>query len=163
MDSKVAVPLGLDVSGQPVLADIKKMPHVLVAGQTGSGKSVLLNSWISTILFRASPDEVKLILVDPKRVELTRYNGIPHLLTPVIVESKKVVLALKWALRRMDDRYKLFAEKGVRNLELYNESVSDEEKLPYILIIIDELADIMLVAGSSNRNSFDLNDTKAVS
>lgn len=144
--SKLIVPLGLDVSGQPRIADIDRMPHVLVAGQTGAGKSVLLNSWIATLLFRATPDEVKLILVDPKRVELTRYNDIPHLLTPVVVEPEKVVSALKWAMTEMDRRYRVFAEKGSRNLEIYNESVSKEEKLPYILIVIDELADIMLVA-----------------
>jgi len=145
-ESRIGVPLGLDVSGEPVIADIKKMPHVLIAGQTGSGKSVLLNSWISTILFRASPNEVKLILIDPKRVELTRYNGIPHLLTPVIVEPDKVISSLKWAMIEMDNRYKLFSKKGSRNLELYNKAVPKEEKMPYILIVIDELADIMLFA-----------------
>ncbi len=144
--SKITVPLGLDVSGEPVVVDISKMPHVLIAGQTGSGKSVLLNSWISTILFRTSPDEVKLFLVDPKRVELTRYNGIPHLLTPVVVEPEEVVSALKWSMKEMDHRYRLFAEKGARNLEVYNNSVAKEERLPFILIIIDELADIMLFA-----------------
>jgi len=144
--SKLAVPLGLDVSGKPRVADITRMPHVLIAGQTGSGKSVLLNSWISTILFRATPEEVKLILVDPKRVELTRYDGVPHLMTPPIVEPEKVVSALKWAISEMDRRYKLFAEKQARNLEIYNQSANKEEQLPYILIIIDELADIMLFA-----------------
>lgn len=146
VNSKIAVPLGLDVSGEPLVADIAKMPHVLIAGQTGSGKSVLLNSWISTILFRASPEEVKLFLVDPKRVELTRYNGIPHLLTPVVVEPEEVVSALKWSMKEMDRRYRLFAEKGARDLKLYNGSVPKGERLPYILIIIDELADIMLFA-----------------
>lgn len=147
IDSKIAVPLGLDVSGAPRVTEIGRMPHVLIAGQTGSGKSVLLNSWISTILFRTKPEEVKLILVDPKRVELTRYNSIPHLLTPVIVEPEKVVSALKWAIKEMDRRYRIFAEKGVRNLEIYNQTFSNgEEKMPYILIIIDELADIMLFA-----------------
>ncbi|MBU2592280.1 MAG: DNA translocase FtsK [Patescibacteria group bacterium] len=144
--SKITVPLGLDVSGEPIVADIGKMPHVLIAGQTGSGKSVLLNSWISTILFKTSPDEVKLFLVDPKRVELTRYNGIPHLLTPVVVEPEEVLSALKWSMKEMDRRYRLFAEKGARNLEVYNNSIPKEEKLPFILIIIDELADIMLFA-----------------
>lgn len=141
--SKLTVALGLNVSGEPVIADICKMPHVLIAGATGSGKSVCIHSFINTILFRASPWEVKFILVDPKRVELTQYEGIPHLLTPVIVEPNKVLAALKWAISEMDRRYKLFAEVGVRNLEAYNE-LSGFAALPYILIIIDELADIIL-------------------
>jgi S-DNA-T family DNA segregation ATPase FtsK/SpoIIIE len=141
--SKLTVALGLNVSGEPVIADITKMPHVLIAGATGSGKSVCIHSFINAILFRASPWEVKFILVDPKRVELTQYEGIPHLLTPVIVEPNKVLAALKWAISEMDRRYKLFAEVGVRNLEAYNE-LSGFAALPYILIIIDELADIIL-------------------
>jgi len=144
--SKLAVPLGLDVAGEPKIADLTKMPHVLVAGQTGAGKSVLLNSWIATLLFRTTPEEVKLVLVDPKRVELTRYNDIPHLLTPVIVEPEKVVSTLKWTINEMDRRYRSFSDKGARNLDIYNEMVSKEERLPYLVIIIDELADIMLVA-----------------
>lgn len=143
--SKLAVSLGLDVSGQPVIADIQKMPHVLIAGATGSGKSVCINSLISSILFRASPAEVKLILIDPKRVELTRFNNIPHLLTPVIYDPKEVLSALKWAIAEMDRRYKLFAEVGARNVDSYNE-LSGLTILPYILIFIDELADIMLFA-----------------
>lgn len=143
--SKLTVSLGLDVSGQPVVTDIAKMPHVLVAGTTGSGKSVLINSFIATLLFRASPQEVKLILVDPKRVEFTSYNGIPHLLTPVIVEPEKILSALKWTMREMDRRYKLFAERGVRNIEGYND-LSGFQALPYIVIIIDELADLMMFA-----------------
>jgi len=141
--SKLTVALGLNVAGEPVIADICKMPHVLIAGATGSGKSVCIHSLINAILFRASPWEVKFILVDPKRVELTQYEGIPHLLTPVIVEPKKVLSALKWAISEMDRRYKLFAEVGVRNLEAYNE-LSGFTALPYILIVIDELADIIL-------------------
>ncbi len=143
--SKLTVSLGLDVSGSPVTADIAKMPHVLVAGTTGSGKSVLINAFISSLLFRASPAEVKLILVDPKRVEFTGYNGIPHLLTPVIVEVEKILSALKWAMGEMDRRYKLFAEQGVRNIDSYNE-LSGFQALPYIVIIIDELADLMMFA-----------------
>jgi S-DNA-T family DNA segregation ATPase FtsK/SpoIIIE len=143
--SKLTVPLGLDVSGKPLVADISRMPHVLIAGQTGSGKSVLLNSWIASLLFRTTPNEVKLILVDPKRVELTQYNGIPHLLTQVIVEPEKVVSALKWAMMEMDKRYKLFAQVGARNIDTYNE-MSGFQALPYIVIIIDELADIILFA-----------------
>ncbi len=143
--SKLTVSLGLNVSGQPVVADLSRMPHVLIAGTTGSGKTVCLNSFIASILFRASPSEVKFILVDPKRVELTQYNGIPHLLTPVIVEPDKVVSALKWAISEMDRRYKLFAETGVRNIESYNE-LSGFAALPFIVIIVDELADIILFA-----------------
>ena len=143
--SKLTVSLGLDVSGNPVVADIAKMPHVLVAGTTGSGKSVLINSWISSLLFRASPQEVKLILIDPKRVELIAYNGIPHLLVPVIVEADKILSALRWAMTEMERRYKLFAEVGVRNIDGYNE-LSGFQALPFIVIFIDELADIMAYA-----------------
>ena len=150
--SKLAVALGLDVSGEPVVADIKQMPHILIAGATGSGKSVCLNSFIATILFRASPAEVKFILVDPKRVELTRYNGIPHLLAPVIFEPDKVLSALKWAIAEMDRRYKLFTEIGARNIEVYNE-LSGFAALPYIIILIDELADIILFAPAEVEDS----------
>ena len=150
-NSKTAVALGLDVSGQPMIADLSKMPHVLVAGATGSGKSVLVNAFIASILFRASPDEVKFIMVDPKRVELTGYNGIPHLVTPVIVEPEKVVNALKWSLNEMESRYKLFAEVGVRNITAYNE-LSGFQAMPYLVIIIDELADIMLLARNEVEN-----------
>jgi DNA segregation ATPase FtsK/SpoIIIE, S-DNA-T family len=143
--SKLSVSLGLDVSGNPLQADIAKMPHVLVAGTTGSGKSVLINAFISSLLFRASPQEVRLILIDPKRVEFTVYNGIPHLLTPVIVEPEKILSALKWAMAEMDKRYKIFAERGVRNIDSYNE-LSGFQALPYIVIVIDELADLMMFA-----------------
>ena len=141
--SKLAVALGFDVSGKAIVADLAKMPHVLVAGQTGSGKSVCVNAFLSSILLRASPSEVKLILVDPKRVELTGYNNIPHLLTPVIVEPDKVVSALRWIMGEMDRRYKLFAQAGARNIESFNE-MSGFQALPYIVLFIDELADIML-------------------
>jgi S-DNA-T family DNA segregation ATPase FtsK/SpoIIIE len=141
--SKLAVALGLDVSGKPIVADIGKMPHVLIAGQTGSGKSVCINTFLASLLFRAAPSEVKLILVDPKRVELTGYNGIPHLLSPVIVEPEKVISALRWVMAEMDRRYKLFAEAGARNVDGYNE-MSGFQALPYIVLVIDELADIML-------------------
>jgi len=143
--SKLTVALGLDVSGNPLAVDIAKMPHVLVAGTTGSGKSVLINAFISSLLFRASPQEIRLILIDPKRVEFTGYNGIPHLLTPVIVEPQKILSALKWAMAEMDKRYKLFAERGVRNIDSYNE-LSGFQALPYIVIFIDELADLMMFA-----------------
>ena len=143
--SKLTVAMGLDVSGNPVVADLARMPHILVAGTTGSGKSVLINSIISSLLFRGSPTEVKLILIDPKRVEFSYYNGIPHLLTPVIVEAEKILSSLKWATGEMDRRYKLFAEQGVRNIEGYNE-LSGFQALPYIVVIIDELADLMIFA-----------------
>jgi len=143
--SKLTVPLGLNVAGEPVVADIAKMPHALIAGATGSGKSVAINAFIASLLFRASPEEIKFIMVDPKRVELTQYNDIPHLLTPVITDPKKVVSALKWATAEMDKRYKVFAEVGVRNIDGYNE-MAGFQAMPYILIIIDELADIMLVS-----------------
>ncbi len=142
-NSKLAVALGFDVTGKAIVADIGKMPHILIAGQTGSGKSVCINTFMASLLFRASPAEVKLILVDPKRVELTGYNNIPHLLTPVIVEPEKVVSALRWLMAEMDRRYKLFAEAGARNIDGYNE-MSGFQALPYIVLFIDELADIML-------------------
>lgn len=141
--SKLEVSLGLDVSGRPIIADIARMPHILIAGQTGSGKSVCINAFLASILFRASPSEVKLIMVDPKRVELTHYNGIPHLLSPVIVEPDKVLSALRWILAEMDRRYKLFSEAGARNIDSYNDNAGFQA-LPYILLFIDELADIML-------------------
>jgi len=141
--SKLAVALGLDVSGKALVADLSRMPHVLIAGQTGSGKSVCINTFLASLLFRASPSEVKLILVDPKRVELTGYNGIPHLLSPVIIESQKIISALRWILSEMERRYKLFSQAGVRNIDGYNE-MSGFQALPFIVFIIDELADIML-------------------
>jgi len=143
--SKLSIALGLDVSGKPVVADISKMPHVLVAGQTGSGKSVAINTFLASILYRSSPSEVKFIMVDPKRVELTGYNDIPHLLSPVIVDADKVLSALRWLTREMDRRYESFAQAGARNIEAYNE-MSGFQALPYIVLFIDELADIMLLS-----------------
>lgn len=142
---KLTVALGLDVAGKPIIGDLGKMPHILVAGQTGSGKSVLINTFLCSLLFRTSPSEVKLILVDPKRVELTGYNNVPHLLAPVIVEPEKVISALKWIMHEMDSRYKLFAQAGARNIASYNE-MSGFQAMPYIVLVIDELADIMLFA-----------------
>ena len=150
--SKLAVALGLDVSGNTVISDIARMPHVLIAGTTGSGKSVLLNSFIATLLFRASPHEVKLILVDPKRVELSEYNDIPHLLTPVIIEPDKILSALKWAMQEMDRRYRLFHEAQVRNINGYNE-LSGFQALPYIIIIVDELQNLMEFAPVEVENA----------
>ncbi len=141
--SKLAIAVGLDVSGKSMVSDLGKMPHILIAGQTGSGKSVCINSTIATYLFRASPSEIKFIMVDPKRVELTSYNGIPHLLAPVITDPEKVISALRWLMSEMDRRYKLFAQAGARNIEAYNE-MSGFQALPYIVLVIDELADIML-------------------
>ncbi|MEK7544125.1 MAG: DNA translocase FtsK [Patescibacteria group bacterium] len=143
--SKLTVALGLDVSGSAVIGDIGKMPHVLIAGTTGSGKSVLINSWICSLLFRTTPQEVRFIMVDPKRVELTGYNGIPHLLTPVIVEPDKILSSLRWAMGEMESRYKQFAEVGVRNIDSFNE-LSGFQAMPYIVIVIDELADLMAYA-----------------
>ena len=143
--SKLAVSLGRDTASNPVVVDLDRMPHVLVAGTTGSGKSVLINAIIASLLFRNSPDELKLILIDPKRVELTNYNGIPHLLTPVITEPEKILSALKWAMAEMDRRYKLFQQVSVRNIQGYNE-MSGFQALPYIVIIVDELADLMMFA-----------------
>ncbi len=139
------VPLGLDVSGKPVAASISKMPHCLIAGTTGSGKSVILNAWISTFLFRTRPEELRLILVDPKRVEMTSYNNIPHLLTEVIVDTEKTLQALKWTVKEMESRYKLFATAGAKNIEGYN-VIEGVEKKPYIIFVIDELADLMIFA-----------------
>ncbi|MEN8253070.1 MAG: DNA translocase FtsK, partial [Patescibacteria group bacterium] len=152
MKSKLAVALGLNVAGQPVIADIAKMPHVLIAGATGSGKSVSVNSFLCSILFRASPSEVRLILIDPKRVELTGYNDIPHLLTPVIVDPAKVVSALKWATKEMEERYKKLAEVGVKNIDDYNE-LAGFAAMPSIVIVVDELADVMLFAPSEVEDS----------
>lgn len=150
--SKITVPLGLDVTGHAKVADVAKMPHVLIAGQTGSGKSVCVNSWICSILFRASPDEVKMIMVDPKRVELTPYNGIPHLLNPVITDPEKVVSALKWACGEMDRRYKLLTEVGAKNIDDYNNKAGFQS-LPFILIIIDEMAEVMMFSPSEVEES----------
>jgi DNA segregation ATPase FtsK/SpoIIIE, S-DNA-T family len=143
--SKLAVPLGKDTASNPIVVDIDKMPHTLVAGTTGSGKSILMHNLITSLLFRNSPDELKLILIDPKRVEMTNYNNVPHLLTPVIVEPEKILSALKWAMAEMDRRYKLFQQVGVRNIQGYNE-MSGFQALPYIVIFIDELADLMMFA-----------------
>ena len=139
------VPLGLDVSGQPVAASIAKMPHALIAGATGSGKSVMLNAWISSFLFRTRPEELRMILVDPKRVELSIYNSIPHLLTEVIVDAEKIISALKWTVGEMQERYKQFAKVGARNIDGYN-LIKGVEKKPYIIFVIDELADLMIFA-----------------
>lgn len=147
--SKLAFSVGKDISGETIVADIGKMPHMLVAGATGSGKSVCINSLIMSILFKASPEEVKLLMVDPKVVELGIYNGIPHLLIPVVTDPKKAAGALNWAVQEMVNRYKLFADKGVRDLKGYNAMLTANNEqgiLPHVVIIVDELADLMMVA-----------------
>ena len=154
--SKLSVALGKDVAGKTIIADIAKMPHVLIAGATGSGKSVCINTIITSIIYNSKPSEVKLLMVDPKIVELSVYNGIPHLLIPVVTDPKKAAGALAWAVQEMENRYGVFAAKGVRDLKGYNATIEkenkmkpDEEKvgkLPQIVIIIDELADLMMVA-----------------
>lgn len=152
--SKISFALGRDVAGSNIIADVGKMPHLLIAGSTGSGKSVCINSLISSILFKANPDEVKMLLIDPKVVELSVYNGIPHLLVPVVTDPKKAAGALNWAVQEMTDRYKLFAGKNVRDIKGYNNSISEEkEKLPQIIIIIDELSDLMMVAPNEVEDS----------
>ena len=147
--SKLAFALGKDVSGTEIVTDIAKMPHVMIAGATGAGKSVCINTLITSIIYKAKPSEVKLVMVDPKIVELSVYNGIPHLLIPVVTDPKKAAGALAWAVQEMENRYTMFAAKGVRDLKGYNEAIESEDnfgKLPHIVIIIDELADLMMVA-----------------
>ncbi len=142
--SKLAIALGRDVAGRPQLADLAKMPHLLIAGATGTGKSVAINSLLISILYRNTPQEVKFIVIDPKRVELNLYNGIPHLLTPVVTDYQKAINALKWSVAEMDRRYKLLAEANKRNIIEYNEG--SKTPLSYVVIIVDELADLMAVA-----------------
>ena len=147
--SKLAFALGKDVAGKEIVTDIAKMPHVMIAGATGSGKSVCINTLIASIIYKAKPSDVKLVMVDPKVVELSVYNGIPHLLIPVVTDPRKAAGALAWAVQEMENRYATFAAKGVRDLKGYNEAVAKADgigKLPHIVIIIDELADLMMVA-----------------
>ncbi|GAC90970.1 DNA translocase FtsK [Anoxybacillus flavithermus NBRC 109594] len=149
-DSPLTVALGLDISGKPIVTDLKKMPHGLIAGATGSGKSVCMNAMLVSLLYKAAPHEVKLLLIDPKMVELAPYNHIPHLVSPVITDAKAATAALKWAVSEMERRYELFAHTGVRDIVRYNELIrkaqKPEQHLPYIVIVIDELADLMMVA-----------------
>ena len=144
---KLAFALGKDITGKCIVGDLSKMPHMLIAGATGSGKSVCINSLIISLLYKYSPDDVKLLMVDPKVVELSVYNGIPHLLIPVVTEPKKAAGALNWAVNEMNKRYNLFSQMKVKNIESYNklyEKGEIQEKLPYIVIIVDELADLMM-------------------
>jgi S-DNA-T family DNA segregation ATPase FtsK/SpoIIIE len=154
--STLGLGLGQNVSGQPIVADLAIMPHMLIAGTTGSGKSVLVNSIISGLLLQNTPTDLKLVMIDPKRVELTGYNGIPHLAAPVVVEMDRVISTLQWALREMDARYKKFADLGTRHIGEYNKKISrrkDAEKMPYVVIIIDELADLMMLAPEDTERS----------
>ncbi|MDY6905565.1 MAG: DNA translocase FtsK 4TM domain-containing protein [Thermodesulfobacteriota bacterium] len=154
LKSKMTLCLGKDIVGEPVAVEMDKMPHLLVAGSTGSGKSVALNTMICSLLYKARPDEVKLLMIDPKRIELSLYDGIPHLITPVVTDMKKATNALNWAVREMEERYQKLSEKKVRNIAQYNRKIEKESgdaeqeaaKLPYIVIIIDEFADLMAVA-----------------
>lgn len=155
--SKITFAVGKDIGGKAIVADLKAMPHLLIAGSTGSGKSVCINGIITSLLYKAKPDEVKLILIDPKVVELGNYNGVPHLMIPVVTDPGKAAAALNWAVAEMTDRYKKFAEEGVRDLESYNESVRANDEtdkvMPQVVIIIDELADLMMAAPSQIEES----------
>jgi S-DNA-T family DNA segregation ATPase FtsK/SpoIIIE len=164
--SKLTVALGKTIHGEPYMADLATMPHLLIAGSTGSGKSVGLNAMLTSILYRATPDDVRMIMVDPKRLELGMYEDIPHLMTPVVVEPKKAANALRWAVREMEERYKTLAAYGVRNIEQFNRNVRaalesgepiEEGKpnrpLPFIVVVVDELADLMMVAGNEVEES----------
>jgi S-DNA-T family DNA segregation ATPase FtsK/SpoIIIE len=148
MTSKLKIALGQDVAGGPVLADLGKMPHLLIAGATGSGKSVCINSIVTCLLLNNTPDDLRLLMIDPKMVELVDFNGIPHLLSPVVVEIERVLGTLKWVLREMDRRYKLFSTARARNIDYYNQKVlpQGERPLPYIVVVVDELADLMMIA-----------------
>ncbi|MBU1177694.1 DNA translocase FtsK, partial [Patescibacteria group bacterium] len=145
--SNLSILLGRNVAGTPVVADLTKMPHLLVAGATGSGKSVCLNTMLLTLLWQNSPEDLRLIMVDPKKVEMTCYNSMPHLLTPVITDVDKTVNALRWAVSEMERRFELFSEAGKRDIAAYNKSAK-EDKIPYIIVVIDELADLMAVAAN---------------
>ncbi|GAK10251.1 DNA translocase FtsK [Geomicrobium sp. JCM 19038] len=145
-DSPLAVALGLDISGEPTVIDLKKMPHGLIAGSTGSGKSVCINSILLSLLYKSSPEEVKLLLIDPKVVELAFYQDIPHLAAPVVTDPKEATMTLKWSVEEMERRYQLFAKAGVRDISGYNRKAEQKDKLPYLVIVIDELADLMMVS-----------------
>ena len=153
--SPITFAVGKDIAGKTIVADIAKMPHLLIAGATGSGKSVCINTIIMSIIYKADPEDVKMIMIDPKMVELRVYDGIPHLMIPVVIDPKKASGALNWAVNEMTDRYKKFAQMGVRNLKGYNDEIAKMEvpegeeppqKMPQLVIIIDELADLMMVA-----------------
>lgn len=156
INSRLSFALGKDIAGKPIVANIEKMPHLLIAGATGSGKSVCINTLITSLLYKSKPDQVKLLMIDPKVVELSIYNGIPHLLIPVVTDPKKAAGALNWAVQEMTSRYNLFAKNGVRDITSYNGKIQEKnecEKLPQIVIIIDELADLMLVSPTEVEDS----------
>jgi S-DNA-T family DNA segregation ATPase FtsK/SpoIIIE len=164
--SKLTLALGKTIHGEPYIADLSTMPHLLIAGSTGAGKSVGINGMLTSILYRATPDDVRMIMIDPKRLELGMYEDIPHLLTPVVVDPKQAANALRWAVREMEDRYKTLAAEGVRNIEQYNRNVQhaiaekrtpqngeQPKPLPFIVVVIDELADLMMVASNEVEES----------
>jgi S-DNA-T family DNA segregation ATPase FtsK/SpoIIIE len=148
--SKLTLSLGKDIAGQPIVADLDEMPHLLIAGTTGSGKTVCVNSIILSLLFKSTPTELKFLMIDPKMVELMPFNGLTHLLCPVVTDAKRAYTALNWVVNEMEERYQLFAKAGVRNIEAYNEK---QERIPYIIVIIDELADLMSVARDQIENA----------
>jgi S-DNA-T family DNA segregation ATPase FtsK/SpoIIIE len=164
--SKLTLTLGKTIHGEPYMADLASMPHLLIAGSTGAGKSVGINGMLTSMLYRATPDDVRLIMIDPKRLELGMYEDIPHLLTPVVVDAKQAANALRWAVREMEERYKTLAAEGVRNIEQYNRNVQQAiaekrtpqngetpKPLPFIVVVIDELADLMMVASNEVEES----------
>jgi DNA segregation ATPase FtsK/SpoIIIE, S-DNA-T family len=165
--SKLALALGKSIHGEPFIADLAAMPHLLIAGSTGTGKSVGLNAMLTSVLYRATPDDVRLIMIDPKRLELGMYDDIPHLLTPVVVDPKQASNALRWAVREMEERYKTLAAEGVRNIDQYNRNIRQAltenpdavkngelpKPLPFVIVVIDELADLMMVAGNEVEES----------
>src|SRR5690349_21660050 len=164
--SKLTLALGKTIHGEPYVTDLATMPHLLIAGSTGTGKSVGLNSMLTSILYRATPDDVRMIMIDPKRLELGMYEEIPHLMTPVVVDPKKAANALRWAVREMEERYKTMASEHVRNIEQYNRNMrikiqggemmdngEPPKTLPFIIVVIDELADLMMVAGHEVEES----------
>jgi S-DNA-T family DNA segregation ATPase FtsK/SpoIIIE len=164
--SKLTLALGKTIHGEPYVADLSTMPHLLIAGSTGAGKSVGINGMLTSILYRATPDDVRMIMIDPKRLELGMYDDIPHLMTPVVVDPKQAANALRWAVREMEERYKTLAAAGVRNIEQYNRNVLQEiaelrtpqngeppRTLPFIVVVIDELADLMMVASNEVEES----------
>lgn len=149
-ETKLTLALGKDIAGQPIIADLDEMPHLLIAGTTGSGKTVCVNSLLLTLLFRNAPGDLKFLMVDPKMVELMPFNGLPHLLCPVVTDTRKVYVALNWVVNEMEERYRLLAKAGVRNIEAYNEK---QEKIPYIIVVIDEFADLMSVSRDQIENA----------
>ncbi len=147
---KLPIALGKSISGSPIIADLTSMPHLLIAGTTGSGKSICINTIISSLLYKHSPDHLKFILIDPKMLELSSYEGIPHLLSPVITDAKKATSALSWTVREMENRYKLMSSEGVRNIDGYNQK--HKLKMPYIVVVVDEMSDLMLISGKEIEN-----------